>query len=79
MNYNDVMADPNQPVIVTIAANEIEASLIIARLQANDIDAYTEGALTSGFRAEIPGGVRVMVRQENLERAQQIIKITKSN
>lgn len=79
MYYSDVMTDPNQPVVVTIAANEIEASIMIARLQENDIEAYTEGGLTSGFRAEIPGGVRVMVRQADLERAQQIINISKPN
>ena len=77
--YNDVMSDPNQPVMVKTAANEFEASLMIARLHENEIEAYTEGGLTSGFRAEIPGGVRVMVRQADLERAQQIINISKSN
>ncbi len=72
------MTDPNQPVVVKIVANEFVASLMIARLQAHEIEAYTEGALTSGFRAEVPGGVRVMVRQSDLERAQEAIKITKS-
>jgi len=69
------MNDPNQPVVVKIAANEFEASLMIARLMADDIEAHLEGALTSGFRAEVPGGVRVMVRQADLERATQAIKI----
>ena len=73
------MSDPNQPVMVKTTANEFEASLMIARLQENNIEAYPEGGLTSGFRAEIPGGVRVMVRQADLERAQQIINIPKSN
>lgn len=73
------MTDPNQPVMAAGAANEMIASLIIAKLAANDIEAHAEGALTSGFRAEVPGGVRVMVRQSDLERAQEIINTPNSD
>jgi len=73
------MTDPDQPAVVTVALNEIEATLIIAKLDANDIEAHAEGALTSGFRAEVPGGVRVMVRQSDVERAKQILNTPNSS
>ena len=37
------------------------------------IAAQMVGGLTSGLRAEAPGGVTVLVHAENLERAQSIV------
>ncbi|MEE9295961.1 MAG: hypothetical protein V3W34_13495 [Phycisphaerae bacterium] len=61
--------DPNRPVVLTTVAMELQAALIVAALEERSIEAQTTGALTSGFRAEAPGGVQVLVRAVDLERA----------
>lgn len=61
--------DPDrlEPLIST--PHEPQAAMIVNVLKDQGIDAVAEGGLTSGFRAETFGEVRVMVWQEDLERA----------
>ena len=63
----------DQVVVLMSAANEAEAAIIIARLDAEGIQATTVGALTAGFRAEAPGFVQVLVPKADLDRAKQIL------
>ena len=58
-------------VVLAIVPTELEATLIAAALQDRGIDAATSGAITSGFRAEAPGGVRILVQQADVARAKQ--------
>ena len=71
--------DPSQPVVLASFANEAEAAVAVAALEARGIQAQTTGALTSGFRAEAPGGVQVLVRRSELERARDALSEFKGN
>ena len=66
--------DPNRPVVLTTAPSEPQAALIVAALDERGVKAQTIGELTSGFRAEAPGDVRIVVRQADLERAQDALR-----
>ena len=68
------MADPNDPVVLTKVSTEAEAAMIAAMLEGQGIDTQTSGELTSGFRAEAPGGVKVLVRQSDLDRAREAMQ-----
>jgi hypothetical protein len=61
--------DPNKLVVLTNASSAVEASVIVAALDAHGIRAITEGQLTAGFRAEAPGQARVLVAEADLDRA----------
>lgn len=71
--------DPNRPAVLTSVPNEAQAHLIAAALQRHGVQAQIEGALTSGFRAEVPGQVQVVVRQADVERARDILEDLKSD
>ena len=66
--------DPNRPVVLTTAPSEPQAALIVAALDKRGVKAQTTGELTSGFRVAAPGGVRVIVRQADLDRAQDALR-----
>lgn len=66
--------DPNEPVELVSRPNEMLAALVVATLAEHGIEAQTTGALTSGFRTEVPGAVSVLVRRSELQRAQQILE-----
>ena len=61
--------DPNRVAVLTTVPSEAQAEMIAAALEAEGLDARTTGALTIGFRAEVPGGVQVLVRQGDLAQA----------
>jgi hypothetical protein len=63
------MARPDiETVILAIVPTELEAELILEALEERGIRAEEAGQLTAGFRAEAPGGVRILVRREDAER-----------
>lgn len=66
--------DPNAPVLLASARNEVEAAAICSALAAYGIQASATGGYTSGFKAEAPGEVKVMVKHGDLERAAQALK-----
>ncbi|MCH8804904.1 MAG: DUF2007 domain-containing protein [Planctomycetes bacterium] len=66
--------DTDDPVRLTTAANEAMAAMIVAALDQRGIQASAAGGLTSGFRAEAPGGVNVLVRRSELERALAVLE-----
>lgn len=74
--------DPDSPEVLVSLGNEIEAAAIVTALQAEGIEAFASGGFTSGYRAEAPGCVRVLVRRQDCARAKEIlaqIRTTQSN
>ncbi len=65
--------DPNSPRVLLTTRNEVEAAGIVTALAACDIEASITGGFTSGFKAEAPGNVQVLVRSADLERAKQAL------
>jgi len=66
-------ADPMRLETLAWLANEFEAALIVNALEEQGIRATAVGGYTSGFRAEAPGGVRVVVTRGDLERAREVL------
>lgn len=66
-------ADPHSPQRLTRVTTEAEAAAIVTALQAQGIRATATGGYTAGFRAEAPGYVTVLVRQQDLAAAQQVL------
>jgi len=65
---------PNeQVVLLTSAPNEMEAGIIIGALQDRGIKSTMSGVYTSGFRAEAPGWVQVLVSEGDLSAAQAVL------
>ncbi len=54
--------------------NEIEAAAIVAALAAHDIAARYDGAYTAGFRVEAPGEIQILVHEEDLARATDVVE-----
>ena len=65
--------DPESPKVVKSVPSEIEGAAIVATLADHGIKASTTGDFTSGFRAEAPGWVEVVVKAEDFERAEKIL------
>jgi hypothetical protein len=62
-------ADPNSPCKLLSVINEIEAASVASALAGYDIESTTVGGFTSGFKAEAPGSVQILVRRADLDRA----------
>ena len=60
-------------VVVAHVANEWNATLLADVLRDQGVDAEVSGALTSEFRAEAPGLVRVIVPDTQVERAREVL------
>jgi hypothetical protein len=58
---------------LTTVFGEYEATAIVSALEAEGVRAQTVGGFTAGFRAEAPGGVSVVVLENDLPRAKQIL------
>lgn len=65
-----------QPTTATLVQlqTEWQAQLIADALRDKGIDAAIEGSLTSQFRAEAPGYVRILVPVNQLERAREMLE-----
>lgn len=61
--------------LVTLAelSTDMEASMIIAALEREGIEAFMKGEFTAGFRAEAPSWPKVEVRESDYERARAIL------
>jgi hypothetical protein len=60
--------------LLRVVPTEVEATILIARLAEDGIEAQIEGGVSAGFRAEAPGGARVLVRGRDLERADRLLE-----
>jgi len=61
--------------VVTLAFffSEVEAKLLSNALNQEGIHSEVAGLLTASFRAEAPGRVKVLVREQDLERAKELL------
>lgn len=66
--------DPDAPRIVTTAANEAEAALMVSRLASHGIKALISGAHTGTAWPEVPTRIQVVVRQADMKRAHEVLK-----
>jgi hypothetical protein len=71
--------DDENLVKLTTVPGEFEATAIVSALEAEGIKAQTVGGFTAGFRAEAPGGVSVVVLEDDLPRAKQIFADLKAH
>lgn len=71
--------DPESPRAVRTVPSELEAAAIVAALANQGIEALTTGGYTSGFRAEAPGWVKVVVKSRDLEQADRILVQLEAN
>jgi len=61
--------------LATLASvpTEVEAQMLVNLLNEHGVTAVATGALTSQFRAEAPGVVRVLIKQESLPDARSVL------
>lgn len=60
--------------VLTSTPHELHSGMIVAALEREGIRARAAGALTAGFRAEAPGWVKILVFEEDLERARDVLR-----
>lgn len=65
--------EPSTLEVLVRVPTEAEANLIVQSLADRDISARAIGGFTSGFQAEAPGDVAVLVRRGDLARAKNIL------
>ncbi|MCY2982307.1 MAG: hypothetical protein NTY15_01570 [Planctomycetota bacterium] len=70
---NPLQGDPNNPTSLTRYCSEVEAAALLAALSESGIQGTTTGSFTTGFHAEAPGDITVVVRQCDLSRAQEVL------
>jgi hypothetical protein len=63
--------DPNCPATLLTVDSEVEAAAIVDALADYGVEAIASGGYTSGFKAEAPGRVAILVKQADLDRAKQ--------
>jgi len=66
-------SDMNNPTTLAQYCSEVEAAAILAALSESGIQGTTTGSFTTGFQAEAPGDVTVVVRQSDLPRALEVL------
>ena len=73
--YNDPMTDHSEHVaLLTSVPTDMEAGIIVGALEEQGIKSTMTGTYTSGFRAEAPGWVQVLVSEEDLPAAKAILE-----
>ena len=67
--------DNHNTKVVTLAFlfSEVEAKLLSDALNQEGIHSEVAGFLTGSFRAEAPGRVKVLVREQDLQRAKELL------
>ena len=65
--------DPNNPQVLFTAANEPEAASIVAALAERGIEASATGGLSFPGNLGLDGGVEVMVKHADIDRAKQAL------
>jgi len=68
-----MVADPMSPEVLVSVPNELEAAAIVDALAEHGIRARAVGGYTSGFRAEAPGDVKVVVGRADRARAEEML------
>jgi hypothetical protein len=65
--------DPESPEVLLRLYDEIEAATVVGALAEDDVKAFAVGGYTSGFKAEAPGAIDVMVRHVDIDRANRAL------
>lgn len=65
--------DPKNLEVLVAVSNEVEAAAIVGALADQGIRALATGGYTSGFRAEAPGDVKVVVQHADADRARRAL------
>ncbi len=60
-------------MVLTTAADEAESAMMLTVLHEAGIEAQPEGALTSALRAEVPGGVNILIHARDYDMAYQAL------
>jgi len=68
-----MVADPMSPEVLVSVPDEMEAAAIVDALAEHGIRARAVGGYTSGFRAEAPGDVKVVVGRADMARAEEVL------
>jgi hypothetical protein len=78
--YNVAMTgNPGEHIaLLTSAPNEMEAGIIVGALEERGIKSTMTGVYTAGFRAEAPGWVQVLVAEDDLAAAQEVLAEVRS-
>ncbi len=66
-------SDSDKWQVVGTAPSETEGALIVSALEAENIEAHLEGGMTASFRAEAPGEARILVREEDMAQAIEVV------
>ncbi len=67
--------DNSETIVLAVVPTELEAELILEALEERSIRAEAAGQLTAGYKAEAPGGVRILVRREDAARGLQAMQV----
>ena len=70
--------DGGGPAVLVSTANDVEAAIIVNALADHGVEASATGGYTSGFKAEAPGEVKVVVKHGDTDRAQKILSEVRS-
>jgi predicted RNA binding protein YcfA (HicA-like mRNA interferase family) len=73
-----VSTDSKDLLILVSVPHEVEAAAIVAAMDQDGIQAVAAGGSTSGFKAEAPGEVQVLVKRSDAHRAQQTLQEIRS-
>lgn len=65
--------DTDCPEVLLSVSNDIEASSIVIALAQYGIEATAAGGFISGFKAEVPSSVDILVKRADLDRASQAL------
>jgi hypothetical protein len=65
---------PEHVETVTTAPNELEGGIIVAALERAGIRSTMSGEATAGFRVGVPGEVQILVAEQDLERAKEVLE-----
>ena len=68
------MNEDASPRLLATAPTEFEAKLIAVQLSDQGIRVETAGAMISGFKAEVPAGVSILVPQAQLDKAKKLLE-----
>jgi hypothetical protein len=60
--------------LLTSAPTEMQARIIVGALDERGIKSTLTGAYTAGFRAEAPGWVQVLISEDDLPAAKEVLE-----
>ena len=66
--------NPERIALLTSTPTEMHAGIIVAALDERGIKSTMTGTYTAGFRAEAPGWVQVLVSENDLPAAKEVLE-----